>query len=169
MQTHCQSYVQPTGCTNIGVSNPFLSFIYALTQVAELNVDSDSDLNLEEVELNKLDQSQATLLQSIIQCREDDIVNTSCQGSAILQLLETIQNKIEQDEWKLLGKELLQMVITCVSGPSGMEKIALSQVWRNFHVCRLSPVIRARWNSCVGMLHIPYPRENKPTLFCKKL
>ncbi len=63
-------------------------------------------------------------------------MNTSCQGSAVLQLLETIQNKIEQDEWKLLGKELLQMVITCVSGPSGMEKIALSQVWRNFHVCR---------------------------------
>ncbi len=80
--------------------------------MAELNVDSDSDLEEELseyiVELNKLDQSQATLLQSIIQCREDDIVNTSSQGSAILQLLDTIQNKIEQDEWKLLGKELLQ-------------------------------------------------------------
>ncbi len=71
--------------------------------------------------------------------------------SAILQLLDTVQNKNEQDEWKLLGKELLQMVITCVSGPCGM---ALSQVQRNFHVCRLSPVIRARWNSCIGMLHI---------------
>ncbi len=45
---------------------------------------------------------------------------------------------------KLLGKELLQMVITCVSGPCE----------RNVHVCRLSPVNRARWNSCIGMLHI---------------
>ncbi len=80
------------------------------------------------VELSKLDQSQATLLQSIIQiqCKEDDIVKTSCQGSAILQFLETIQNKIEQDEWKLLGKEL-QMVITCPCMWKG--KIALSQVY----------------------------------------
>ncbi len=64
-------------------------------------------------------------------------MKTSCQGSAILQLLETIQNKIEQDEWKLLGKELLQMVITCVSGPSlwkGKNSL-ISSIWRNFHVC----------------------------------
>ncbi len=62
--------------------------------MAELNVDSDSDLEEELSEYNivELDQpAQATLLQSIIQCREDDIVNTSSQGSAILQLLDTIQ------------------------------------------------------------------------------
>ncbi len=106
------------------------------TEPEETELDSDSDHKEKHiVDLSKLDQSQATLLQSIIQCKEDDIVKTSCQGSAILQLLETIQIKIEQDEWKLLGKKLLQMVITCISGPCGKEKIALSQVWRNFHVC----------------------------------
>ena len=62
-------------------------------------------------------------------------MKTSCQGSAILQLLETIQIKIEQDEWKLLGKKLLQMVITCISGPCGKEKIALSQVYGEIFMC----------------------------------
>ena len=43
----------------------------------ETELDSDSDHKEEHiVELSKLDQSQATLLRSIIQCKEDDIVKT---------------------------------------------------------------------------------------------
>ncbi len=46
----------------------------------ETELDSDSDEHI--VELSKLDQSQATLLQSIIQSKS----------------LQTIQHKIKQDE-----------------------------------------------------------------------
>ena len=41
-----------------------------------------------------------------------------------------------------------------MSGPCGKKKIALSQVWRNFHVHRLSPTITSGWQSCLDTLQV---------------
>ena len=46
------------------------------------------------------------------------------------------------------------MILRCVSGPCGKKRIALTQVWRNFHVHTLSPTIKATWNACISALHL---------------
>lgn len=133
----------------------YSKFIVVMAAHAELELDSESDHEDEcIVELDNCDHSQATLLQAIIQCKEDEIVRTSSRGSGVLELLEAMQSKVEEEEWKLLGEELLNMVLRCVSGPCERKRVALSQVWRNFHLSRLSSVIRARWNSCISMLYV---------------
>ena len=86
--------------------------------------------------------------------QDDEIVKSSSRGPTILELLETVQNNIERKECKLLGEELPKMILRCVSDPCGKKRTPLSQVWRNFHVHRISPTIKARWNSCISALHL---------------
>ncbi len=35
MQTHCQSYVQPTGCTNYNYDNEFIFFVNTCTAILQ--------------------------------------------------------------------------------------------------------------------------------------
>ena len=81
------------------------------------------------------------------------IVKTSSRSYAVLELLEGLQGNTEGKECKELSEKLSKTMLECVSGPCG-KKIALSQVWRNFHIHRLSPSIRSAWQSCIGTLQV---------------
>ena len=133
--------------------------------------EKDSDDSEEEsqsecfVEMNTYDPSRATFLQVVIDCKEEAIVKTASRSSAILELLEGLHGNTEGKECKELSEKLSKTMLECVSGTCG-KKIALSQVWRNFHIHRLSPSLRFAWQSCIHTLQLSQDAFNvtDPTL-----
>ena len=112
--------------------------------------DSSSISDEEECEVENFDATSLTMVQVISECKDDAIIKSSTKGPAILELLDCLlEGCIESKELE----KLKEIMIQCVLG----RKNKISEIWRNFHVARLSPAITSAWQFCLTSLQDNLP------------
>ena len=93
--------------------------------------DSSSISDEEECKVENFDATSLTMVQVISECKDDAIIMSSTKGPAILELLDCLlEGCIESKELE----KLKEIMILCVLS----RKNKISEIWRNFHVIRLS-------------------------------
>ena len=127
----------------------------------EITSSSDSESDDEDSLVDCYDSSlvqtcdQIDLLAKVIvDCCENPIVKSSSRGPAVLELLDGLKNNFGTEKHKELSDKLMQCMMQCISRPAGKKKMSLPQVWRNFHVARLSPGILSMWQSYLNVLRV---------------
>lgn len=83
----------------------------------------------------------------------EDIIIKSSKGPHISVLIDSLINTSCEDVNTFNGSIVNSMQVCLKANKNG--KIAMSTLWRNFHVLRLSPKTRAMWHSCVVTLNLP--------------
>ena len=84
----------------------------------------------------------------------EDIVVKSSKGPLISVLIDAlIQSSCEAVN--VFNGNIVQSVQVCLKA-NKKGKIAMSTLWRNFHVLRLSSKTRAMWHACIQALNLPH-------------
>ena len=105
------------------------------------------------VEVGSYTVSQSTLLKVFSSLKTEELVMKSSKGPMISLLTDEFLAHINSAEVVCFCDSIVKQLQLCLETNKN-GKIAMSSIWRRFHLLRLSTATRKQWQSCVHALHV---------------